>query len=117
MRHRVKSRTLGRYGSHRKAMLRNLAASLFLHGRVTTTLHRAKELRSFAEKLITRARKGSLHDFRIVQSKLPHKEALKKLFNEVAPKYKHRPGGYTRIVKLYHRRGDAAQMAIIELVD
>ncbi len=117
MRHNVKSRTLGRYGSHRMAMLRNLAASLILHGRIKTTLPRAKEVRSFVEKLITRARGGTLHDFRVAQSRMPHKEALKRLFRELGPKYKHRPGGYTRIVKLYNRIGDGAQMALLELVD
>ena len=118
MRHRVDHRTLGRYGSHRMAMLSNMAASLFLHGQVRTTVPRAKELRRVAEKLITRARGGSVHDIRIVFSRMPHKEAATKLFKEVAPRYaSFDKGGYTRIVKLGARQGDGAEMAVIQLID
>lgn len=117
MRHRMDRRKLGRYGSHRRAMLANMTASLILEGRITTTVTRAKELRRVVEKLITRARGESLHDRRIVLSRLPHKEAVAKLFGEVAPRYANRPGGYTRIVKLGFRHGDASPMAIIELVE
>ena len=87
MRHRVDHRTLGRYGSHRRAMLANMAASLFLNGQIQTTVTRAKELRRVAEKLITRARGGSVHDIRLVFSRMPHKEAATKLFQELAPRY------------------------------
>lgn len=118
MRHRVDHRTLGRYGSHRSAMLANMAASLFLKGQVRTTLTRAKELRRVAEKLITRARGGSVHDIRIVFSRMPHKEAAKKLFGELAGRYaSFDKGGYTRIVKLGTRPGDSAPMAVIQLIE
>ena len=117
MRHLMSMRRLGRYGSHRHAMLSNLAASLFLEGRIETTVTRAKELRRVAERMITRAKSGTLHDRRIVVSDMAHKEAVQKLFGEIGPKFVHRPGGYTRIVKLGNRVGDASPMAVIELVD
>ena len=117
MRHRVDRRRLGRYGSHRMAMLANMTSSLFLEGRITTTVTRAKELRRVAEKLITRAKGETLHDRRIVLSRLPPKPAVVKLFDELAPRYANRPGGYTRIVKLGYRKGDASPMAVIELVE
>lgn len=117
MRHRMSMRRLGRNGSHRKAMLANLSASLIVEGRVTTTLARAKEVRRVAERLITRAKGGTLSDRRIVIARMPHKEAVNKLFNEVAPKYANRNGGYTRIVKVGTRVGDASSMAVIELVE
>ena len=118
MRHRMDKRTLGRYGSHRMIMLGNLAASLFINDSITTTVTRAKELRSFAEKLITRARGGTINDRRIVRRKMPHKDAALKLFSELAPKYSSfDKGGYTRIVKLAPRAGDGAQMAVIQLVE
>ena len=118
MRHRVDRRTLGRYGSHRMAMLSNMAASLFLNGQVRTTVTRAKELRRVAEKLITRARGGTVHDIRIVFSRMPHKAAATKLFKEVAPRYaSFDKGGYTRIVKLGTRSGDGAEMAVIQLIE
>ncbi|MBR0221878.1 MAG: 50S ribosomal protein L17 [Synergistaceae bacterium] len=111
-------RTLGRYGSHRKAMLSNLAASLFLNEQITTTVTRAKELRRVAEKLITRARGGSVHDIRVVFSRMPHKEAATKLFDVLVPRYKaFDKGGYTRIVKLGARKGDGAEMAVIQLIN
>ena len=118
MRHRMDHRTLGRYGSHRAMMLSNMAASLFLTGQIKTTVTRAKELRRVAEKLITRARGGTIHDRRIVRSKMPHKEAALKLFNELAPRYaSFDKGGYARIVKLGNRIGDGAPMAVIQLIE
>ncbi|HPE65302.1 MAG TPA: 50S ribosomal protein L17 [Synergistales bacterium] len=117
MRHRMDSRSLGRYGSHRMAMLSNMAASLFLEENITTTLIRAKELRRFAERLITRAKGGTIHDRRIVRSKMAHKEAAIKLFDDIAKRYVNRPGGYTRIVKTGFRAGDNASMAVISLVE
>ena len=117
MRHRMDSRSLGRYGSHRMAMLSNMAASLFLEENITTTLIRAKELRRFAERLITRAKGGTIHDRRIVRSKMAHKEAAIKLFDDIAKRYVNRPGGYTRIVKTGFRAGDNASMAVKSLVE
>ncbi|NLX84555.1 MAG: 50S ribosomal protein L17 [Synergistaceae bacterium] len=117
MRHRVGTRRLGRYSSHRLAMLGNMAASLFIEGSIVTTISKAKEVRSVAEKLITRAKSGNLNDRRLVVARLPHKEAVTKLFNELGPKYAERNGGYTRIVKLGARIGDASEMAVIQLVD
>lgn len=117
MRHRMSSRRLGRYGSHRWAMLGNMAASLFIEGSIVTTTTKAKEVRKVAEKLITKARSGNLNDRRLVVARLPHKEAVTKLFNELGPKYADRNGGYTRIVKLGTRLGDASEMAVIQLVD
>lgn len=118
MRHKVDHRTLGRYGSHRMMMLGNLAASLFIKESIVTTVTRAKELRSVAEKLITRARGGTINDRRLVRQKMPHKEAALKLFNEIAPRYvSFDKGGYTRIVKIENRLGDGAQMAVIQLVE
>ncbi len=117
MRHRMDSRTLGRYGSHRMAMLSNLAASLFLQESITTTLPRAKELRRFAERLITRAKGGAVHDRRMVRTKMANKDAAIKLFDDIAKRYSNRPGGYTRIVKTTFRAGDGAPMAVISLVE
>ncbi len=117
MRHRMDNRTLGRYGSHRMAMLSNMAASLLREENITTTLTRAKELRRFAERLITRAKGGTVHARRIVRTKMAHKEAAIKLFDDIAKRYVNRPGGYTRIVKTGFRAGDSAPMAVISLVD
>lgn len=117
MRHRKKGRHFSRTAEHRQAMLRNLATSLFRHGRIETTVAKAKELRSFAEPLITKAKRGDLHARRLVARKIQDREVLKKLFDEIGPRYADRPGGYTRVVHLGHRPGDAADMAIIELVD
>lgn len=117
MRHRKKGRSFGRTAEHRKAMLRNMATSLFLHGRVETTTAKAKELRQYAEPLITKAKRGDLHARRLVARKIQDGTALTKLFGEIGPKYAERPGGYTRVRLLGHRAGDAAEMAIIELVD
>jgi len=98
-------------------MLRNMATSLFKHGRVETTTPKAKELRRYAEPLITKAKRGDLHARRLVARKIRDAEALTRLFDELAPKYAERPGGYTRVMHLGHRPGDAAEMSIIELVD
>lgn len=117
MNHRINQRRLGRYGSHRHAMLGNLAASLFVEGSIITTVTRAKEVRKVAERMITKAKSGTLHDRRLVISRMPHKMAVNRLFNDLAPKYRERHGGYTRIVKLGARVGDASQMAVIQLVD
>ena len=117
MRHNVKGRKLGRTSSHRKATMQALATSLFKHKRIKTTLAKAKELRGFAEKLITKAKKGDLHSQRQVMEHLKDKEVVKELLSEIVEKIGDRPGGYTRVVKLGQRFGDAAQMAVIELVD
>lgn len=117
MRHRVSGRKLGRDAAHRKAMLANMATSLLAAERIRTTLPKAKELRSFAERLITTAKKDSLHARRLVARTVRDKDVLRKLFSQIAPRYAERPGGYTRIFKLGYRRGDSAEMAIIELVD
>lgn len=117
MRHRINQRRLGRFGAHRWAMLGNLAASLFIEGSIITTVTRAKELRSVAEKLITKAKSGTLNDRRLVIARMPHKEAVNTLFGSIADKFKERAGGYTRIVKLGTRVGDASPMAVIQLVD
>ena len=110
-------RKLQKRSSHRQAMLRNMATSLFREGRIETTLPKAKELRSYAEKLITAAKTNNLASRRKVMSKINDKEVVTKLFDEIAPQYSERPGGYTRILKMYPRRGDAAKQAIIELVE
>lgn len=102
--------------SHERLMMANLATDLFMHERVTTTEAKAKALRPYAEKLITKARKGDLHSRRVVLKTITDKAAVAKLFEEVAPRYEDRPGGYTRITKLGPRRGDGAEEAIIELV-
>jgi large subunit ribosomal protein L17 len=118
MRHRKKGRHFGRTAEHRKAMFRNMAASLFLHGRLETTTEKAKELRQYAEPLITRAKRGDLHARRVVARSIGNnEEALSKLFAEIGPRFAERPGGYTRVRHLGHRPGDAADMAIIELVE
>lgn len=117
MRHRVKGRKLGRTASHRKATLIALATALLKHKRIKTTLAKAKETRGFVEKLITKAKKGDLHAHKQVMDVIKDKETVKELFAEIVSKIGDRPGGYTRVVKLGNRLGDAAQMAIIELVD
>ena len=117
MRHRMALRKLGRCSSHRWAMLDNMAASLFVAGSIVTTETRAKELRKVAEKMITKAKSGTLTDRRLVIARMPHKEAVIKLFSELGPKYANRNGGYTRIVKLGTRPGDASPMVVIQLVD
>jgi large subunit ribosomal protein L17 len=116
MRHRHGYRKLGRTSSHRKALLKNLSIALIKSGRIETTLPKAKELRSHFEKLITKARVGDANAHRAVFAVLQDKESTKKLMNEIAPQYKDRNGGYTRIIRTRIRRGDAAEMAFIELV-
>src|SRR5580700_5170168 len=118
MRHLKRTAKLGRTGEHRNAMLANLVCSLIKHRRVTTTLAKAKAARSVAEKMITLGKAGTLHDRRLASARLHQdEEAVKILFNEIAPTQKDRPGGYTRIVKMHQRQGDAAQLAILEWVD
>ncbi len=103
--------------SHQRKLLSNLAASLFWEGRIETTLAKAKALRPYAEKLITKARTGELHDRRRILREIEDTEVVTRLFDEVAPQFKDRKGGYTRILKLGPRRGDGTEMAIIELVE
>ena len=117
MRHGKKDNHLGRTASHRKAMLSNMAASLIIHKRIETTLAKAKELRKYVEPLLTRAKEDSTHNRRIVFSYLNDKESTKELFGVVSDKIADRPGGYTRIIKLGNRLGDAAETFLIELVD
>ncbi len=117
MRHRKKGRKLSRTASHKKATMRNMATSLFRHERIETTTARAKELRPYAERLITLARRGDLHARRLAATKIQDREVLGKLFADIAPRFAERPGGYTRILKLGHRKGDAAEMSLIELVN
>lgn len=116
MRHRKKGRQLGRTATHRKAMLRNMAASLFRHDGVETTVAKAKELRPYAERLITLARRGDLHARRQVERHIKDRTVTGRLFGELGPRFASRPGGYTRIIKLGHRVGDGAEMARIELL-
>jgi|SRR5690606_18891749 len=117
MRHGKKFNHLGRQAPHRKAMLSNMSASLFLYKRITTTLAKAKELKKHVEPLVTRAKEDTTHNRRVAFSFLQNKEAIKLLFGEVAEKVGNRPGGYTRIIKTGYRAGDNAEMCIIELVD
>jgi large subunit ribosomal protein L17 len=117
VRHRKKGRQLSRTRTHRAATLRNLATSLFRHERIETTTAKAKELRPYAERLITLARRGDLHARRLAGQKIQDRDVLGKLFDDIAPRYTERPGGYTRILKLGNRRGDAAEMSLIELVN
>lgn len=116
MRHRHGYRKLGRTSSHRAALLKNLSISLIEHGKIETTVEKAKELRSYVEKLITIAGKNDSNAHRAVFAALQSKEATKTLVNEIAPKYVDRAGGYTRIIRTRIRRGDATTMAFIELV-
>jgi large subunit ribosomal protein L17 len=118
MRHLKRTAKLGRTGEHRNAMLANLVCSLIKHKRVTTTLAKAKAARSVAEKMITLGKAGTLHDRRLAAARLHQDEdAIKILFNDIAPTQKERRGGYTRIVRLGQRRGDSAQTVILEFVD
>jgi len=117
MRHQKKGRKLGVNPYHRKAMLRNLASNLIEHKRIKTTNARAKELRTFIEPLITKAKKGDLHSIRQIAKKLPRKEIVNQLINDVAPNFAERNGGYTRIIKLGFRDNDRASVSIIEFVD
>jgi len=117
MRHRNSGRALSRTTAHREAMMRNMAASLLRHEMIKTTLPKAKELRRVAEPLITMAKEDSLAKRRLAFARLRDRDAVTKLFGEIAPRYKARPGGYLRILKCGFRDGDNAPMAIVELVD
>jgi len=117
MRHLKRTAKLGRTGQHRNAMLANLVCSLIKHNRVTTTLAKAKAARSVAEKMVTLGKHGTIHHRRLAAARLHQEDAVKVLFDEIAPAHKERHGGYTRIVKLGQRQGDAAQKAILEWVD
>ena len=117
MRHGKKFNHLGRTADHRRAMLANMAISLIMHKRITTTLAKAKALKKYVEPLITRSKDDSTNSRRVVFSYLQNKEALKELFGVIAPKVADRPGGYTRVIKLGARQGDGADIAFIELVD
>jgi len=117
MRHQKVINHLGRTSSHRKAMLANMASSLILHKRITTTTAKAKALRTFVEPLITKSKEDSTHSRRMVFSHLKDKLAVAELFREVSPKIAERPGGYTRILKIGNRIGDNADMCVLELVD
>jgi large subunit ribosomal protein L17 len=117
MRHRHAGRYLNRTSSHRKALLKNLAIALLHHELIKTTLPKAKELRRFAEPLITLAKEDSVAKRRLAFARLRHRDSVTKLFNELGPRYKERPGGYLRILKCGFRVGDSAPMAMVELVD
>src|SRR5512137_1114692 len=117
MRHNNAGRRLGRTTSHREAMFRNLVTSFLNHEKITTTDAKAKEIRSVAEKMITLGKRGDLHALRQAASYIREKSVVTKLFSTIAPRYKDRPGGYTRIVKLGVRQGDAAPVSIIQLVE
>lgn len=117
MRHRRGGSKLGKTSTHRQAMFSNMAASLLMHEQITTTLPKAKALRSVADKMITLGKRGNLHARRRAHAFLRHDASVKKLFGTLAERYKARKGGYTRVLKAGQRYGDAAPMAIIELVD
>ena len=117
MRHQKAGRQLRRTGEQKLALMRGLAMSLIEHGAIETTEAKAKQLRPFVEKLITRARSGTLHDRRLVSRHVQQRAIADKLFAEVGPKFQKRAGGYTRILKTGHRKGDGAEMARIELVE
>ena len=117
MRHQKAGRKLGRDSAHRKALYSNLAGALIEHGRIKTTEAKAKEVRPIAEKMITLGKRGDLHALRQAVAFLRSKDVVYKLFHEVAPRFADRPGGYSRIVKIGTRQGDAAEMVYLELVD
>ena len=117
MRHNMMGRRLGRSTGQRKALFRNLTTELFRHSRIRTTEAKAKAIQPMAEKLVTLARRGDLHARRLAAQDIHDPEVLQKLFDEIGPSFESRNGGYTRIYKLGPRRGDAAKMALIELVD
>ena len=117
MRHLKRTAKLGRTSEHRNAMLANLVCSLIEHKRVTTTLAKAKAARSVAEKMVTLGKSGTIHDRRLAVARLHQEDAAKILFKEIAPAFKERNGGYTRIIKMNQRQGDAATRAILEWVD
>ena len=117
MNHRKTGRKLGRTSSHRKALFRNMVTSLFEHEQIRTTDAKAKELRGVAERMITLGKKGTLHARRQALEIIRSKDVTSKVFDELAERYRERPGGYTRVIKVGQRAGDAAPMSIIELVD
>lgn len=117
MRHRKRGRKLNRTASHRKAMLANLATELFIHKQIVTTHAKALEARRLAERLITKAKQDTVHARRLVYKVIPRRKVIYTLFHEIAPKYKDRPGGYTRITKLGLRQNDRAPLALLSLVD
>jgi large subunit ribosomal protein L17 len=117
MRHLKRTAKLGRTSSHRTAMLANMVCSLIVHKRITTTLAKAKAARSVAEKMVTLGKSGTVHDRRLAAARLHQEDAVRILFNEIAPAQKERKGGYTRIVRMLPRDGDAAEVAILEWVD
>ena len=117
MRHNLKGRKLSRTTAHREALFSNMVTSLFEHEKIKTTVPKSKELRRTAEKLITMAKKDNLHSRRLASKKVRDSEVLKKLFENIAPRYANRNGGYTRIIKIGARFGDSAPMSIIELVE
>ncbi len=116
MRHRVRGKQLSRTAEHRRALLNNLATSLFKHDKIDTTEAKAKELRPFAERLITLARRGDLHARRQIERRIRDRAVADRLFKEIGPRFATRPGGYTRILKLGARAGDGAEIARIELL-
>ncbi len=117
MRHQMRGRKLGRTTAHRWAMFRNQLQSLVEHERIVTTLPKAKELRPIFEKAVTQGKRGTVHARRRVRRVIPNRQLVKKLFDDIAPRMEDRNGGYTRIIKLGPRKGDGAEMALIELVD
>lgn len=117
MRHNNKGRALGRTSEHKLALMRNMALSLFRHGRIETTAAKAKELRPFAEKLITLAKRGDLHSKRLAARHIQDRDVLVRLFDQIGPVFAARAGGYTRILKTGFRQGDGAETALIELVE
>jgi len=117
MRHRMKGRKFGRERAHRKALLSNLVKSLITHERINTTVARAKEMRSLVERMITYGKKGSVHHRRLAFKTLQSRDLVGKLFSDIAPRFKDREGGYTRVLKAGYRKGDSAPMAYIEFVD
>src|SRR5476651_2492640 len=117
MRHRNSGRYFGRNSSHRKAMFKNMMVSLLKHELITTTVAKAKELRGYIEPMITLAKVDSVHNRRLAFARLRDRDMVTKLFNEIAPHYQQRPGGYTRVLKCGNRKGDSAPMAVIQLVD
>ena len=116
VRHRVSGRKLGRPTDQRIALLRSLASALIIHGKIVTTESKAKEARGLAEKMITYGKKGTLHHRRLAEARIPDKSVVKKIFDELAGRYSSRSGGYTRIIRLGQRKGDAAPLAQLELV-
>jgi large subunit ribosomal protein L17 len=117
MRHHVANRKLNRTTSHRMAMLRNMVTSLLQHEAIRTTVPKAKEARPLAERIITLGKHGGLHNLRLAERTVKNKDVLHKVFNELKERYEKRPGGYTRIVRLGYRAGDAVEVALLELMD